>query len=325
MNINATYMGLKLNSPIVIGSSGLSAKVENLLRCQEAGAGAVVLKSLFEEQILADKETLYAQESMYFWYPEALKYMNENSEKQGLDEYLRLLEQAKARLDIPVIASINCTTAGKWTQFAKELETRGADGIELNVYLLPSEARLRGAEIFEQYNKIIQAVKNEVRIPIALKIGQHFTNLYRAIEDFSKTGIDALVLFNRYFRPDINIEDLSIDDTPSFSHPDEHLVPMRWIALMSTQVGIDLAASTGIHDHKALVKMILAGAKTAQMTSALYLKGFETIKEALHGLKKWMKAHHHESLEDFRGAIAKEKIFTAELERIRFMKKSLAT
>lgn len=322
MDLTTTYMGLKLRNPIIAGSSKITSDIDTIKQCEEAGAGAIVLKSLFEEQILADTKVLYKQDAMYFWFPEAVEYMHEYSKEHGVKEYLQLIENAQTETNIPIIASVNCTTSKEWPKFAKELEKAGANGIELNIYLLPADTHTPGDEVLKRYTDIVQEVKRQVSIPVSLKIGYFFSNLYLAIRELSNTGVDALVLFNRYYRPDIDIENLSIISDNVYSAPEEVTLPLRWTALMSDKVKCDLGASTGIHDHTGVIKQLLAGAKTTQLATTLFKYGIPQITKILDDLKGWMKDHNYTSIDDFRGLVAKNKENTAAFERVRFMRRS---
>jgi len=322
MDLTTKYMGITLKNPIVAASSKLTASIESIKQLADAGVGAIVLKSLFEEQILADKNILYQQDAMYFWFPEAVDYMNNYSKEHGVKEYLKLIEQAKEETQIPIIASINCTTHKEWPEFAKELAKSGADGIELNIYLLPSDLLTPGEEILRSYIRIIEEVKKNVNLPISLKIGYFFSNLNLAIRELSSSGVDALVLFNRYYRPDIDIHNLTINSDNIFSAPEEITLPLRWIALLSNKVKCDLAASTGIHDHVGVIKQLLAGAKVTQLCTTLMKNGPKYVETILNGLTTWMSQHNYSSVNDFRGLISKNKEYSAAFERVRFMKRT---
>ena len=277
INLETSYMGLKLKNPIIVGSSGLTNSVENVIEIEKNGAGAIVLKSLFEEQIMHSASSVLLQNVAANSYPEADDYIKNYTRSKDVERYLDLIRHSKTAVSIPIIASINCITWNEWITFAKQIEDAGADAIELNVFVLPSDPIKEGDANEATYFKVIENILKEVSIPVSLKISFYFSSLARTVVKLSWTGIKGIVLFNRFFSPDIDIENFEIKTSNVFSHPSELAMPLRWIAMLSHQVKCDLAASTGIHDGHAAIKQLLVGAKAVEVASVLYKKGFKEI------------------------------------------------
>ena len=254
MDLSSTYLGLKLKNPIIVSSSRLTSTIENIKKCAEHGAGAIVLKSLFEEQLLADPEKLIDQDKKYFWYPEAVDFINEHSKEQGLKEYLDLIKDAKAETSVPIIASINCNTPDEWPKFAAKLEEAGMDRLELNISIMPFDEEASSQDIEDTYIDIVAEVKKNVTVPIAVKIGPMFTNIYGLVNRLDKAGADAVVLFNRFYRPDIDIENEKVVRNNVLSGPEEITQPLRWVSLLAGKVDCDIAGNTGIHTADGMVK-----------------------------------------------------------------------
>jgi len=322
MDITTTYMGMKIANPIVVASSGLTNTPDRVKECADAGAGAVVLKSLFEEQIVTGRTGLINQDEMYFWYPEAVDFVNTFSREEGMSEYLNLVEKSKKAVPVPVIASINCVTPKEWPQFAKDIENAGADGLELNIFISPTNINLTGYKIEETYVDIIHEVKKNISLPIAVKVGFYFTSLYRMLYKISNMDVQSLILFNRYYRPDIDIETLRVEAQNVFSSPHEITLSLRWIALLHSKIKTELIAATGIHDYQGVVKQILAGAQSVQVCSTLYKNGISYIGTLIRDLQGWMRGKGYENLDGFRGLVAKSEENTAAFERVQFMKKT---
>lgn len=321
-NLETTYMGLKLKSPIVAASSGLTNSLENLKEMELYGAGAVVLKSLFEEEIEIEmKRNLLDMSRPGTLYPEIFDFFDYATVDDTVSKYLYLIKQAKENISIPVIASVNCVSSAEWTHFAKRFEDAGADALELNVFVMPSDLNRTGEENEKVYFDVFEKVRNEVSIPIALKISYYFSNLASMIQKLSETGVSALVLFNRFFSPDIDIETFKIIPSSLYSTPNDLPISLRWIAMMSGRVKCELAASTGIHDGKALIKQLLAGAKVCQVASTLYKNGIQRIQSMLVELDGWMEKNEFDSIDDFRGMCNQANISNPALyERSQFMK-----
>lgn len=302
-NLETSYLGLKLRNPLIISSSGLTNSVDKLVELEKHGAGAVVLKSLFEEQIMVEG-SLILQESKD--YPEATDYILSYAKSNSINAYLNLIREAKQKLKIPVIASINCFTSNEWTYFARELQKSGADAIELNINLIGTNPNLPSTQLEAQYFQIIEAVKACSELPIAVKIGPHFTNLTAFVHQLYYRKTDAVVLFNRFYQPDIDIEELnfSFGSASVFSQESDFRNTLRWIGILGAQADlIDISASGGIHNGKTAVKALLAGAKTVQVCSALYKHGPAEIQKILSEIEEWMNRKKFVKLDEFRGKL----------------------
>lgn len=323
MDLTTNYLGLNLKNPIVIGSCSLTSSVSEIKKLEKNGAGAVVLKSIFEEEILMDAESQLreAKENSFIYdqYSETLDYIDLHVKEERLSNYIQLIKNAKKEVLIPVIASINCVSTAEWTSFAKRIEEAGADALELNISLNPTDLEIRNFEL--TIKEITQKVLAQVTIPVAVKINNSFTHMARTILDLSETGIAGLVLFNRAYAPDIDIDTFEAVQGRSFSSPNDYAEPLRWIALFSDKVNCSLAASSGIHTSDVIIKQILAGADVVQVVSALYEHGIEHINVLLAELEKWMTEKGFSSLEQFKGKASNKNAGNpAVFERIQFMK-----
>lgn len=320
MDLSVKYLGLDLKNPIIIGSSGLTDSVKKIINLENAGAGAVVTKSLFEEQILMEMGK--SQNLDYHDYPEAYDYARYYTKEKNTNDYLDLIKGAKKSVKIPVIASINCVNSKEWTSFAEKIETAGADALEINVSMLPSNIELNSDQNEQKYFDIISEVRKSIKIPIALKMSYYSAGLAQLIQKLSWTkNTDAFVLFNRYYSPDIDLDKMKIVSSNIFSSPEEISVSLRWIALLSDKIQLPLIATTGIHNSDGLVKQILAGAQAVQIVSTVYKNGNEYIGKIIRGLEDWMNKNNHKTLSDFRGLLSYDKAKGgAAFERIQFMK-----
>ena len=320
-NLETKYLGLTLKNPIVVSSSGLTNSVKKIGKLVEAGAGAVVLKSLFEEQINHEiNNSVNAGEGVD--YPEAHDYIREYTRENNVNDYLNLIKEAKAAYDIPVIASVNCFSSNHWVDFAKKIESAGADAIELNVYVLNTDKNSKAEEYEQVYYDVLTAVKKEVGIPVSMKLGLYFSNLVRVVDMMSAYGADGVVLFNRFYEPDIDIHKLSIKPAEVFSTSADLRRTLRWVAIVSDKVkNIDVAASTGIHTGQGVIKVLLAGASVAQVCSAIYQNGPGVITEMLQDVEKWMEEMDFDSIDHFKGLMTYGKLENpAHWERSQFMK-----
>jgi dihydroorotate dehydrogenase (fumarate) len=323
MDLSTTYMGLKLRNPIIVSSSRLTGSIDDIKKCADYGAGAIVLKSLFEEQLLADTDRLMDQDEKYFWFPEAIEYINTHAKDYGVNNYLNLIREAKSYTNIPIIASINCVSPVEWPQFARRLVEAGADAIELNIAIVPFNESMNSSEIEDTYVQIVTEVKKNVDVPVAVKLGAFFSNHMQIIRRLCGAGVNAVVLFNRYYRPDIDIMDEVVVRSNVLSAPEEMGQPLRWVSLLSQRIKCDIAGNTGIHDAQAMIKMLLAGATSVQICSTLYNNGIGYIDTMLFDLKKWMDKKGYDSIDDFKGKVARFQDNVAAFERIQFMKQSL--
>jgi len=323
MNLKTNYLGIELRNPLIAASSGMTENIENIKKLASSGVGAIVLRSLFEEEILMDLDVSTKKMGSHgFIYPETLEfYEDEEHHEEATTKYLDLIEQAKKEVDIPIIASINCVSAEQWTFFPKRIEEAGADALELNLFIMPSDLN-HNAEYNEQvYFKIIDEVKKKINIPVSLKISYYFSNLANVMQRFEAKGVKGLVLFNKFYMPDIDINTMEITQSHILSTPDDIALSLRWIAIMSSKLNIDLAASTGVHDSEGMIKQLLAGAKVVQMASALYKNELDYPREVLFGLEKWMKDKNYNSIDEFRGKMAQTEVKNpAAYERVQFMK-----
>ena len=323
IDLSTNYLGLKLKNPIVAASSGLTGSLEGLLNMEKHGAEAVVIKSIFEEEILLQAE-MEAQEAekdpmIYSELSETLDYIDLHIKEDKLKDYLKLISEAKKNLSIPVIASINCISSEDWTHFTRKMEEAGADALELNIFLNPAD--FKNKEFEKAYFKIIKKVLDNVKIPVAIKISKYFTRLGLSVKALSESGVAGIVLFNRFYSPDIDIEKIAITSANMFSTQEEQYETLRWTAIMSEKIDCDLAASTGIHKGEDVVKMLLAGANVTQLASTLYKNGPDQISRILKKLEMWMTEKGFDSLDQFRGMIAR--MYgedPAAFERMQFMK-----
>ncbi len=320
-DLSTTYMGLKLKNPIIAGSCGLTNSVSHIIDFEKNGAAAVVLKSLFEEQINhAISHTMNSDAGNYS-YPEADDYISNYTRHNDVDNYLKLIRESKAAVQIPVIASINCVSASDWISFARSIQEAGADGIELNLFILPSDPRRDGAANEAEYFEIIESIRKQISIPLAVKISHYFSGLANTALKLSWTGINGMVLFNRFYSPDIDIDQFKVTSTNVFSHPDELSLSLRWVAMLSSRLHCDIAASTGVHSGAAVIKQLLAGAKATQVVTVLYKNGPEYIGIMLKELEDWMDKHNFKSLGEFTGRMSIKEIENpAAFERVQFMK-----
>ena len=318
IDLSTTYAGLKMKSPIIVSSSGLTSSVERIRKMATAGAGAVVMKSLFEEQINHEAGNLSAESD----YPEAGDYIRTYARENSLDNYLSLISSAKEAVDIPVIASINCISGNEWIDFAGRIEEAGADALELNIYFLPIDKEKDPREYEKAYLNLVSEVKKRTSLPIIVKLGNGFSNITWMVQQLYIRGVGAVVLFNRFYAPDINTDDMTFGSSEVLSSPAELRNSLRWIGIVSSQIDqLDLAASTGVHSGMAVVKQILAGATAVQVCSVLYRNGVDYIKEMIKEMKKWMEKNQFESTADFRGRMNYSSLKDPSVyERAQFMK-----
>jgi dihydroorotate dehydrogenase (fumarate) len=309
VDLSTTYLGLQLNCPLVVSACTLSQKLDTLKRLEEAGAAAVVLYSLFEEQIVHEEAALaeaeeygaefYAEHSR--WYPEQGDY------NLGPQRYLEHIENAKKTVSIPVIASLNGISTGGWTSYAKRMEDAGADALELNVYLIAADLDTPGEQVEKQYVDLVADVKQSVTIPLAVKVGSQFSSPAHMAKRLAEAGADGLVLFNRFLHPDLDLEEFEVHPHLELSTPFELLLPLRWIAILRSRVSASLALTSGIHSAEGLAKALSAGADVGMIASVLYEKGIDSIGVILDGLGEWMKAKEYESVEQLKGVMSQQK------------------
>ena len=308
MNLNTTYLGLKLRTPLVPSASPLSEDIDNLKRMEDAGAGAIVMHSLFEEQIRRDADTLHDRGTPgAVGHAEVLGCVAEGGEFQfAPNRYLLNLVKAKQAVGIPIIASLNGTTFGGWTSFARAIEKAGADALELNIYSIPTNPEVTAEEIETGYLTIIASVKAQVKIPIAVKLSPFFTNLSHFARRLDAQGVDGLVLFNRFYQPDIDLDARAVAPTINLSAPGEMRLPLRWIAMLHGRVRASLAATSGIHRGGDALKMLMAGADVTMLCSVLLRRGIGHIAEIEREMREWMEAHECESVEQLKGSLSQK-------------------
>ncbi len=298
VDLSVRYAGLELKSPVIVSSSGLTSSVERIIKIAQSGAGAVVLKSLFEEQIQYDIGKMDTGGD----YPEAGDYLKTYARENSLSSYLELISQAKNAVDIPVIASVNCYSSAEWVDFTVRMEEAGADAIELNIYYLANDRKKDPRSYESVYLKILEDVKKRVSIPVIVKLGMHFTNLSWMAEELAVRGAAAIVLFNRFYAPDINTDNLTMGSAEVLSSPTDIRYSLRWVGIISSEVErLDIAASTGVHSGLGAVKQLLAGAEAVQVCSVLYRNGVDYLKNIIGEMKAWMEKKQYSAVDEFRG------------------------
>jgi dihydroorotate dehydrogenase (fumarate) len=323
MNLTTNYLGLELNNPIVPSSGPVSQSIDSIKAMEDAGAAAVVLYSLFEEQIEHEQLELHHYTTAHTEsFAEATTYLPTPFEfKAGPEEYLELIKKAKESTKIPIIGSLNGKSLGGWTDFAKKIEQAGADALELNIYLLQTELNKSGSDIEKNYIDIVKTVKANVNIPITVKLHPFFTSISWMADQLEKAGANGLVLFNRFYQPDIDLEKLEVVPNVLLSTPWAMRLPLRWIAILYNKLNADLAATSGIYSEKDVIKMIMAGAKVTHMMSAILKHGIPHIKDTINKLKNWMEVNEYESVDQMRGSMSYMNVENpAQFERANYMK-----
>ena len=323
VDLTTTYMGIPLANPIVASASPLSKKIDLVRRIEDAGASAVVMYSLFEEQITHESRELdhYLTRGTD-QYAEALSYFPDlGNYNIGPEPYLEHLHRVKRAVQIPVIASLNGVSSGGWTDYALRMQEAGADAIELNIYYLPTDPHLSGAELEQTYVELVSSVRAHVRIPIALKLSPFFTSLPNMARRFADAGADALVLFNRFYQPDFDLEQLEVVPNLQLSSSADLRLPLSWIAMLYGRVPVDLALTSGVHSAKDVLKATMAGANVAMIASELLANGIYRIRDILADLRAWMIEHEYESIEQMRGSMSQRAVAEpAAFERANYMK-----
>lgn len=298
-DLTTSYMGLKLRNPIIVASSDLTKSVKGILQCAEAGAGAVVMKSIFEEQF-AGEAALFEKMSSY--YPEALDYLRKGVLLEYAPRYMvEIIEKAKKEVDIPVIASINCQSPQLWPRFAKQFEDAGADGVELNVYFLPFDLNTPGTEYEKFHLKLLEEIRKVISIPVAIKLTSQLTSIPHLVNKLGEAGCSAVVLFNWFLQPDINTNRLTTRNI--IGKGNFHQV-LRWVALLSGRVKCDIASSGGVREAEDIIKQILAGASAVQVCTLFYQKGLQAMNGLLKGVEDWMNARQYHAIDDFKGELS---------------------
>jgi dihydroorotate dehydrogenase (fumarate) len=323
MDLTTTYMGMTLRSPLVPSASPLSEDIDNIKRMEDAGAAAVVMHSLFEEQITLERYELhhhltYGTES----FPEALTYFPEPANfRVGPEEYLNHIRKAKEKVGIPIIASLNGSSVGGWTDYARLIQQAGASAVELNIYYVPTDIELTSEQIEQTYINILQAVKAAVTIPVAVKLSPYFTNMANMAKRLDNAGADGLVLFNRFYQPDINLENLEVQPNVLLSTPQAMRLPLRWVAILYGRINASLAATSGIHNARDVLKMLMAGANITMLCSVLLREGINHIRCIEQEMRTWMEKHKYESVQLLQGSMSQKNCpDPSAFERSQYMK-----
>jgi len=323
IDLSTTYLGLKLRTPLVPSASPLSQELDSVRRLEDSGASAIVLSSLFEEQLRQESVELdhrLAEHSESF--AEALSYLPEPSEfRIGPEGYLNHIRRAKQAVSIPVIASLNGATVGGWTGYAKEIEQAGADAIECNIYAIPSDPNVLAAEIEEQYIGILHAVRSAVSIPVALKLSPFFTNMANMAKRLDDAGANGLVLFNRFYQPDIDLDELEIQPNVLLSTPQALRLPLTWIGILFGRVRANLAATSGVHGPEDVIKLLMVGADVTMLCSTLLRNGISHLRYIEEGLVRWMERHEYDSVQQMKGSMSQLRCpDPSAFERAQYMK-----
>jgi dihydroorotate dehydrogenase (fumarate) len=308
MDLTTTYLGMTLRSPIVVGASPISERMEKIMRAEAAGAAAVVMYSLFEEQIHEEPRAMRRITHEAYKVSEVKSYFPRQSEYHlAAEAYLEHIYEAKQAVSIPVIGSLNCTTSGAWTEYAKQIEQAGADALELNIYYIPTDPYLSGAQVERTYLEIVEEVRSVVTIPLAVKLGPYFSNVAYIASQLESAGADGLVLFNRFYQPDIDPEDMSVKPRILLSTPQAMRLPLRWIAILYGRVHTDLAGSGGIHEPRDIVRMLMAGASVTMLCSVLLRRGINYISYLETELVRWLEEHNYASVNEIQGSMCQER------------------
>lgn len=304
-DLTTTYMGMHLSSPFIAASSGLTNSLDHLKELETFGARAVILKSLFEEEIIVELDRrMNEMHSENYLYPETMEFYEKADVEDTLTSYLRLIYEAKKNLEIPVIASINCVTPHNWPYFTKYLQEAGADALELNIFTLPTDIATPGKKYEDNLIDICNAVRQQASIPVSIKISQYYSSLAYTMNEAAKTGIKGITLFNRFYSPDFDTYSLEIIPASIYSNADDYLQTLRWIAIMSEKTACDMSASTGVHNGLSAAKMILAGASAVQVASVLYKNGISHLRQMRKELSDWMEDKGYETIEQYKGKLS---------------------
>ncbi len=323
MNLKTNYLGFALKNPIVVSSSPLSHNVDSIRRLEDAGASAVVMYSLFEEQIALDSYYLdHCLTSNTNSFAESLSYFPEmDNYNVGPDEYMNLIRQAKEAVDIPVLASLNGVSPGGWTDYASLMEQAGADALELNVYYIPTSPDIQGSDVENVYLEILANVRQSVEIPVAMKLSPYFSSAANMTSRLVKAGVNGLVFFNRFYQPDFDLETMEVAPRLVLSTSDELRLPLRWVAILYGRLAVDFAITSGIHKSEDVIKGLMAGAKVTMMASELLQNGIRRIREVLHGVEEWMQRYEYESVAQMIGSMSQQHCAQpAAFERANYMK-----
>ncbi len=304
MNTNTKYLGLDIKSPIIVGSCGLTADVDKMVEMEAAGAGAVVVKSVFEEQIIHDIKRNTHMVAPTDSYGDSYEYIAQHVADDSLNKHFTMIKEAKRRLSIPVIGSINCFSYENWLTYAIRFQEAGCDALELNMAILPYETSLSSDDVERTFNQIINTLRKSVSIPISIKVGTYFTDMAKQMQQLSWMGIQGVTMFNKSVQVDIDIENETLKNASFLSNPDELYNTLRWVAILSKKMRCDISASTGVYSADDVVKLLLAGANSVQVVSCLYKNGIGMLREFNDGLSRWMERKGYDSIDQFRGKLA---------------------
>ena len=304
MDTNTKYLGLELKSPIIVGSCGLTSDVDKMVQMEAAGAGAVILKSVFEEQIIYDIKRNTHEVAPIDNYGDSYEYISMHVADDSLNKHFQMIREAKQRLSIPVIGSINCFSYENWITYAIKFQEAGCDALELNMAILPYETSLSADDVERTFNQVINALRKSISIPISIKVGTYFTDMAKQMQQLSWMGIQGVTVFNKSVQMDIDTESESLKNASWLSNSSEIYNTLRWVAILSKKMRCDMSASTGVYTSDDVVKMLLAGATTVQVVSCLYKNGIETLRQLGDGLKQWMQHKGYENISQFRGKLA---------------------
>lgn len=323
MDLTTSYLGLSLKNPLIPSASPLSETVDSIRQLEDAGAAAVVMHSLFEEQLTRESHRLdhyldYGTES----FAEALTYFPDATAYHvGPEQYLEKIRKAKEAVNIPIIGSLNGISTGGWIGYAKEIEAAGADALELNIYYIPTDPHLTGAEVEGRYLEIVKAVGRSISIPLAVKLSPYFSAMANMANRFAEAGADALVLFNRFYQPDFDLETLEVAPHLILSNAYEMRLPLRWVAILYGRVAVDFAITSGVQTHEDVIKGLMAGANTMMMASELLRRGIGRLAIVLRDLQRWMEEHEYESVSQMQGSMSQKHVTEpTSFERANYMK-----
>lgn len=323
MDLSTTYLGLALKHPVMPSASPLSQTLDGIRRLEDAGASAIVMYSLFEEEIEGESHLLdhylnFGTDST----AEALSYFPDLSRYNvGPDAYIRLLQNAKAAVDVPIIGSLNGVSTGGWVDYARHIENAGADALELNIYYVATDIHTSATSVEEQYLDVVRAVKSQVSIPVAVKVGPYFSAFANMASRLAKAGADGLVLFNRFYQADLDLEELTVVPNLVLSNSHELRLPLRWLAILHGRVPVDLALTSGVHTHQDALKGLMAGAKVTMMASELLRNGVDRIGEVVNEMRDWMEEHEYESVTQMQGSMSQQNVAEPDaFERANYMK-----
>ncbi|HEY9139871.1 MAG TPA: dihydroorotate dehydrogenase-like protein [Bryobacteraceae bacterium] len=310
IDLSTTYLGLKLKNPLVASSSPMCEEVGNVRRMEDAGAAAVVLHSLFEEQIEIESDELdrFITETSSISSEAQTNFPELNTPVRSAEGYLEHIAKCKQAVKIPVIASLNGTTTGGWLRYAKQIQQAGADALELNIYYIPTDANITGEQVERQYIELVEAIRNEVRIPLAVKLGPYFSSLANMGRKLDAAGADGLVLFNRFYQPDYDLEELEVVPNLILSNSHELLLRLHWIAVLYGSIKADMALTGGVHSATDVIKAMMAGAKVAMMTSALLKRGISYLDTLCTELLVWMGEHEYDSIKQMQGSMSRNAV-----------------